>query len=98
MLQKSPNVPFLSMEDVYVTGMLREAVNISYTQIEGILVQKKDRTDCALQTYVKNMHKITPSYQHTLWKNTMQNATVAVACEKGQNNIVVISLHVDCVD
>ena len=67
MLQVIPNVRYLFLEDVYLTGFVRVAAGIRYTMIPGLLVAKETIGDCDLATWVTNTHQISPAEMQSLW-------------------------------
>ncbi len=62
------NVKFVSMEDVFVTGMCRVASRQQYVQIVGTVVSIDDMDRCDFATWVKNGHKIVPERTEQLWE------------------------------
>ena len=83
------NVSFLPSEDVFVSGMVRVAAHIQYTQIEGIVINKDLMTKCALATWAKNTHNIVPEQQIMIWEERVVMADKDVDCA-GRNGVILV--------
>lgn len=63
----APSVTFLPWEDVYVSGICREAAGIPYVHIPGMNVRKRDITHCSVASEAKSLHSVSPSEAVELW-------------------------------
>ena len=79
-IRVAPNVAYLGMEDVYVTGMARETAKIQYNNIPGILMSHNSMSKCELATFAKNAHWVAPENQAKLW-NLAVAADAARDCQ-----------------
>ena len=69
------HVKFLHMEDVFVTGVCRNAANIPFTQIAGIVVSQHQFDTCSVTSgWVKNTHNVIPEHAQHLWNDVVLKA------------------------
>ncbi|XP_064621597.1 beta-1,3-galactosyltransferase 1-like [Lineus longissimus] len=57
-VQITPHVPFLYLEDVYISGMCRNALNISYIHNEQIGLESRFINDCDYLSWVIMSHYV----------------------------------------
>ena len=79
-IRVAPNVTYLPMEDVYVTGMVRETAKIPYVNIPGMAISQDAMSKCELATFAKNAHNVVPENQVKLWKRAV-SADAAFDCQ-----------------
>jgi hypothetical protein len=75
----SHNVPFLWIEDIYITGMCRNVLQVPYTQISGFIEGSiQDADECDIRTKVKVIHHYKHHSIEALWNITqIQNESGA---------------------
>lgn len=84
----SPNVLFLPMEDVYVSGMCRVAAGIQYVQIEGTVISKHDMTRCNVASWAKNSHNTLPQEAIQIWRDNVIPANKIKDCARGNVRLI----------
>ena len=66
------SVKYMPMEDVYITGMVREVARLSYSQIPGVVAGWHTLTPCLLATETKNAHNIWPLHMADIWTEVLE--------------------------
>ena len=66
------NVKYLPMEDVFVTGIVREASGMGYYQIPGVVAGWHTLTPCLLATETKNAHNVWPLHMAEIWDKVLE--------------------------
>ena len=66
-LTAAQNVPYFTMEDIFVTGFCREAANVPYIQIAGVNAPRDELDDCDLALWVAHVHRVKPSEMSHMW-------------------------------
>ncbi len=65
-LNAAVNVPYFTMEDIFITGFCREAARIPYIQIPGVNAPR-DVEDCDLALWVTHVHRVNAKDQEHMW-------------------------------
>ena len=89
-LQNYQNVKYLPMEDVFITGMIRETMGMKYTQIPGVVAGWHTLTPCLLATETKNAHNIWPSHMKQIWVDVLKNNPDVCKYHLIKNMIILI--------
>ena len=79
-LEAAKNRRFLHMEDVFVTGICRSAVDIPYTQIPGVLMGHQYFDKCSVSTWIKNTHNVIPEQMTHIWNHMVLKGDKSKHC------------------
>lgn len=79
-LAVAPSVLFLPWEDVYVSGICREAAGIPYIQIPGSNIRKHELTPCNIVSKAKSLHTVLPGEIVEIWALVNDSLSADYVC------------------
>lgn len=82
---------YLPWEDVFTTGICREAANLRYVDIPGTRHSLQDITKCNIHSAVKSIHPVQPSDMIRLWHDA--DSMVVTADGKVAACYSLVSVH-----
>ena len=75
LLNAAQNVPYFTMEDIFVTGFCREAADIPYVQIPGVNAPRDEIEDCDLALWVAHVHRVSAAEMRHMWTASQDRST-----------------------
>ena len=75
LLNAAKNVPYFTMEDIFVTGFCREAADIPYVQIAGVNAPRDEVEDCDLALWMTHIHRVSAAEMTHMWTAAQDKST-----------------------
>ena len=93
LLNAAQNVPYFTMEDIFVTGFCREAANIPYIQIAGVNAARDEIEDCDLALWVTHVHRVSAGEMKHMW-TVSQDKSICYSPNAGLTTVICLIIFI----